>query len=90
MRLWGGDGAGACVVRARGAAGCGGVRGAVGCDAGVRWGTWRGGVRGAGGGVMGHVVRGVARGVVGCMWRWGEVRGWVTGRFPLQYLTLGG
>lgn len=35
-----------------------------GCDAGVWWGAWRGRV-------MGHMARGVARG----MWRWGEVRG---------------
>lgn len=56
MRLWGGDGAGACVVRARGAAGCGGVRGAVGYVAreGERWdvraGAWRGVWLGACGG----------------------------------------
>ena len=66
MRLWGGDGVGASVVRVRGAAGCGGVRGAVGCVAreGERWdvraGVWRG--RGSGG--MCVRVRGVGCGSV--------------------------
>lgn len=49
--------------------GCGGVRGAgggaVGCVARA------GGAGGWSGRVMGHMARGVARG----MWRWGEVRG---------------
>lgn len=65
MRLWGGDGAGACVVRARGAAGCGGVRGAVGyvaragCDGAcsARCGGVRGVVRGRAGGAPARVDR---------------------------------